>query len=165
MKKENLSIYRKRLIPEECILLKDDIILEVSEKLLITKWHTLKPKKELHHGISCYCLTEGFKISKFFRADHSVICWYCDIIDFQYDEASNVLVATDLLADVIIYSDKRVQVVDIDEMALALEKKLCSQATIIQGLKTLDKLLSLAYKNGLEEYFSQINQWDSPDAF
>ena len=33
-----LQIYRKRLIPEECILLKDDIIVEQNEDYILTKW-------------------------------------------------------------------------------------------------------------------------------
>ena len=36
-----LQIYRKRLIPEECILLKDDIIVEQNEDYILTKWKTL----------------------------------------------------------------------------------------------------------------------------
>ena len=32
-----LQIYRKRLIPEECILLKDDIIVEQNDDYILTK--------------------------------------------------------------------------------------------------------------------------------
>lgn len=38
-------LYRKRLIPNECILLKDDILLYRDEEILITKWNTIRPKK------------------------------------------------------------------------------------------------------------------------
>ena len=38
------NIYRKRLIPNECIPLKNDIILHADDLLLITKWNTLKPR-------------------------------------------------------------------------------------------------------------------------
>ena len=64
-----LQIYRKRLIPEECILLKDDIIVEQNEDYILTKWKTLNPKTTFSHGCSCYYLKEGFKISKFYRHD------------------------------------------------------------------------------------------------
>ena len=47
---DNLILYRKRLIPEECIELKDDILLYRDNELIITKWNTLHPKKTLHHG-------------------------------------------------------------------------------------------------------------------
>ena len=60
----NLKLFRKRIIPNECILLKDDIILSANEEFIITKWNALKPKKDLHHGYSCFFLKEGFKISK-----------------------------------------------------------------------------------------------------
>ena len=32
--KENPAIYRKRMIPEECVLLKDDILLEVNDDII-----------------------------------------------------------------------------------------------------------------------------------
>ena len=68
-----LQIYRKRLIPEECILLKDDIIVEQNEDYILTKWKTLNPKTTFSHGCSCYYLKEGFKISKFYRHDGSLL--------------------------------------------------------------------------------------------
>ena len=46
-------LYRKRLIPEECIPLKDDIILYMDDEVIVTKWNTLKPRKDFHHGYSC----------------------------------------------------------------------------------------------------------------
>ena len=98
-------LYRKRLIPSECILLKDDIIISCDENVILTKWNTLKPKKDLHHGYSCYLLKEGIKVSKFYREDNSLIYWYCDIVDYQFNEDKSELVATDLLADVLIYPD------------------------------------------------------------
>ena len=64
--KDNPILYRKCMIPEECVLLKDDEILEITDDIIITRWNTLKPKRELHHGFSCYFLKHGFKVSKFF---------------------------------------------------------------------------------------------------
>ena len=117
-------LYRKRLIPNECILLKDDIIISCDENVILTKWNTLKPKKDLHHGYSCYFLKEGVKVSKFYREDNSLIYWYCDIVDYDLDSEKNTLVVTDLLADVIIYPDGRVKVMDLDELAVALDKEI-----------------------------------------
>lgn len=47
-------LYRRRLIPEECVLLKDDRILLHADNILVTSWQALKPRKDLHHGYSCY---------------------------------------------------------------------------------------------------------------
>ena len=62
-------LYRKRIIPEEIILLDKDEILYSDDSHIITRWNTIKPKKILHHGSSCYFLKEGFKVSKFYRED------------------------------------------------------------------------------------------------
>lgn len=76
----NPIIYRKRLIPEECILLKDDTVLHRSPEIIVTKWNSLKPRKDLHHGCSCYYLQEGIKVSRFYKEDDTLLFWYCDIV-------------------------------------------------------------------------------------
>ena len=86
------QLYRRRIIPEECILLKDDVILYRDSNMIVTKWAALKPRKDLHHGFSCYFLDEGFKISKFYAADNSLLYWYCDIISHTYDSEKDVYV-------------------------------------------------------------------------
>ena len=60
------TLYRKRLIPDECIHLKDDIIVYSDDNCLITQWETLHPKQDFSHGVSFYCISNGWKISKFF---------------------------------------------------------------------------------------------------
>ena len=117
-----LQIYRKRLIPEECILLKDDIIVEQNEDYILTKWKTLNPKTTFSHGCSCYYLKEGFKISKFYRHDGSLLYWYCDIVEYTSRPEDNSLIVTDLLADIILYPDGRMHVVDLDELAEAAKQ-------------------------------------------
>lgn len=143
----NPILYRRRIIPEECILLKDDIILSCDEERIITSWNALHPKKDLHHGMSCYFLKEGFKVSRFCREDNSLLYWYCDIVDYNYNSSDNSLIVTDLLADVIIYPDGFVKVVDLDELVTALESRSISLDTLKSSLMRLDKLLNLIYSN------------------
>ncbi len=138
-------LYRKRIIPQECILLKDDIILSCDEEHVITSWNALHPKKDLHHGWSCYFLKEGFKVSKFCKEDGTLMYWYCDIVEFDYNHTQNTLVVTDLLADVIIYPDGFVKVVDIDELVTALNQNELSLETLKSSLLILDKLLKIIY--------------------
>lgn len=155
---EHLKIYRRRMIPDECILLKDDIILEQTKDLIVTKWNTLKPRRDFHHGYSCYFLNYGYKVSKLYREDNTFLFWYCDIVDYQYKE-ENVLIVTDLLADVVIYPDGFVKVLDINELAIALEKKLCDPERIMQALKKLDNLLNLIYDDKFDTLSSKIKKW------
>ena len=136
-------LFRKRIIPPECVALKDDRILFMDDDIIVTGWKALKPKKDLHHGYSCYFLKEGFKVSKFLKEDDSLIYWYCDVIKYDHDMSANSYIFTDLLADVIIYPDGKVMVVDIDEIAECLEKDLLSKEDNISALLNLDKLLKI----------------------
>lgn len=155
-----VKLYRKRIIPEECVLLKDDTILYQDSNIIVTKWQALKPKKELHHGFSCYFLKEGFKISKFYRADDSLIYWYCDIISYTYSEENDTYIFTDLLADILIYPDGTVKVVDIDEIADALSDKKISQDEAIEALRKLSHLLDYIYNNKFDSLKTNLEKFE-----
>lgn len=152
----NPILYRRRIIPEECILLKDDIIVSCSEEHIITRWQALHPKKDLHHGSSCYFLKEGIKVSKFCYEDDSLLYWYCDIVDFDYNSTKNTLIVTDLLADVIIYPDGFVKVVDLDELVTALESQSISLDTLKSSIKKLDYLLKIIYSGNFDRLKAYI---------
>lgn len=152
----NPILYRKRIIPDECILLKNDVIVSCDEDHIITTWQALHPKKDLHHGSSCYFLKEGFKVSKFCCEDNSLLYWYCDIVDFDYDPGKNTLVVTDLLADVIIYPDGFVKVVDLSELVTALEAHSISLDTLKACLLRLDKLLHIIYSGSFDRLKAYI---------
>lgn len=137
---ESLKIYRKRLIPAETVLLKDDIIVDMNDDYIVTKWQTLKPKAEFSHGASCYYLKEGIKVSKFYKKDDSLLYWYCDIVNYEY-EGDNTLIVTDLLADVIVYPDGRLKVLDLDELAEAREHSLIDDELLCKSLRQLNALL------------------------
>ena len=143
---KELKLYRKRIIPEECILLKDDEVLYQDSEVIITKWNTIHPKKTLHHGYSCYFLERGFKVSKFYDHDGNLISWYCDIISYSYEEEDNAYTFTDLLVDVIVYPDGFVRVVDLDELADAARDGLITAEQMQLALRRTDKLLSVIYK-------------------
>ena len=151
------KLYRHRLIPAECILLKDDIILEQNDEIIVTKWNTLNPKSAFSHGCSCYFLKEGFKVSKMYREDGSLLYCYCDIIEYTYDPEEASLTATDLLADVILYPDGRVKVVDLDELAEAMERNLITKEQMTSCLRSLDHLLSLIYRNKFDKLLARLN--------
>lgn len=138
-------LYRKRLIPEECILLKNDTVLYRDEKIIVTGWNSLKPRKDLHHGYSCYYLQEGFKVSRFYREDGSLIFWYCDIVDYDYNAATDTYIVTDLLADVIVRPDGFVKVVDLDELATARKSGILTEDMLMKALLRLDALLRVIY--------------------
>lgn len=144
---EPLMIYRKRIIPNECILLKNDTIVSADDKVIVTKWQTINPKVEFSHGCSCYFLDQGIKVSKFLRHDGSLLYWYCDIVDYDYNAEENTLVVTDLLADVIVRPDGTSKVLDLDEMADALNDGLITTEQISTALRRLNDLLTVIYRD------------------
>lgn len=152
-------LYRKRLIPEECVLLKDDRLLYRGEDIIVTAWNTLKPRKDLHHGLSCYYLREGIKVSRFYNENGSLLYWYCDIVDYDHDAKTDTYIITDLLADVIIYPDGFVKVVDIDELATAKEAGLLTDAMLKQALLTLSRLLDIIYAGGFEKLQEPLEKY------
>ena len=154
------ELYRKRLIPAQNIPLKDDIILFASDKIIVTKWDTLNPKTEFNHGTSCYFFEEGIKVSKFYKADGTLLYWYCDIVDYQYDEELNRLTVVDLLADVLIYPDDTVKVVDLDEMADALGQGVISAELLQKGLYRLNGLLTKIYGGEFAEMQATLERYE-----
>ena len=140
-----LKLYRKRIIPQECVLLGDDIVLYQDDKIIVTKWKTLRPKKNFTHGFSCYFLEKGYKVSKFLRADDSLLYWYCDIIDYEHNADENSYIFRDLLVDVLIYPDDFVEVDDIDELEKAIAEGGLKVEDMLGALKSLSSLLDTIY--------------------
>lgn len=145
------TLYRRRLIPRELVLLKRDIILFQNEDCIVTCWDTIRPKKTLHHGTSCYFLKDNIKVSKFYGRDGHFICWYCDIITHTYDAETDTYTFIDLLADVLIYPDGTVKVVDLDELADAAEQQLLSPELLLFTLRRTNSLLSSIYDGSFAE--------------
>lgn len=154
----NISkLYRQRLIPAECILLKDDIIVFQDEEVIITKWNTINPKTEFSHGCSCYFLKEGLKVSKMYRADESLLHWYCDIVDYSYNQEEESLTVIDLLADVIISPSGRMKVVDLDELAEAMERGLITKEQMTTCLRNLNHLLTTIYRDKFDRLQARLD--------
>lgn len=138
-------LYRRRFIPEELIHLKDDIFLVMEQNLIITKWKTLHARNDIASGISAYYLDKGFKVSKLFDEQGQTVYWYCDIIQTKKDPDKNTVIIEDLLVDVILYEDGSIRIVDLDELADALEQKLITQLEATHALRTVNSLLKIIY--------------------
>lgn len=161
LEKSTLKLYRKRLMPDECILLKDDIILHADDNMILTRWHTIRPKENFDHGYSCYFQKEGIKVSQFCRPDNTLLYWYCDIVTYEYRESENALIVTDLLADVIVYPDNRYEVIDLDELAQAQKNGLISTMQVNQCLEQLQRLLSRIYRNEFQQLLTAFERMES----
>ena len=157
------DLYRRRLIPDECLHLKNDHIIHISKDIIVTKWNTIHPKAEFSHGISMYCLNEGWKISKFFTSENKLKYIYCDIIDTDYNSLKDEYIFADLLADVIIENSGFVKVVDLDELADACSNELISTSLLTASLHRLNNLLSIIYDGSFKDYIYKLDSYFSKD--
>ncbi|KXL52726.1 hypothetical protein CLNEO_17470 [Anaerotignum neopropionicum] len=150
-KLSDLKLYRKRFIPNETICLKDDEIFYHDEDVIITKWFVFRPKDAFSHGVSCYYLKKGFKISKFLNEKNELVYFYCDIIDTEFNKEENCYIFSDLLADVIVMENGFVKVVDLAELADCLENGIICEKNVKDALRRLDALLQIIYNDGFAE--------------
>jgi len=155
------TLYRKRLIPDECICLNNDDIIVQNNTQIITVWKTLHPKNEFAKGISYYVIDKGWKISKFYSSQNELVYIYCDIIDTIYDEQTDSYTFTDLLADVIVENNGDVKVLDLDELATALKSDIISIQMIVIALNRLDALLKTVYSGELQKYIEVLDQYST----
>ena len=138
------ELYRKRLIPSECIHLKNDTIVSISDGHIITRWKTLHPKEEFSYGISYYVVKHGWKISKFYKENGTLAYIYCDIIDTSYD----------------IENDGFVRVVDLDELADACRMSIISNDMLVTSLHRLNALLSIIYNGDFKDYLDELERYE-----
>ncbi len=138
-------ILRKRYIPDEVVDISGDEILYLDDSLMVTRWKVIHPREDIEGGISFSFLDKGYKISRFNRKNGGFAYWYCDIVDVQIDRETNTYTFIDLLADVKIMPDGRVVVLDVEEIAEALEKSVITREQACDALRKLGGLLDMIY--------------------
>ena len=155
----NPTLYRKRLIPFETVPLVHDRILAMHSDRIFTAWQTLHPKHDLAYGYSCYFPKLGIKVSRFYNHQHEFMFWYCDIIDTSFDPQTKSYTFTDLLADVEVYPDGHVKILDLDELADAAEQGLLSEPLLLLALRRLHHLLSVIESGHFSELTMELMEW------
>ncbi len=136
------KIFRIRYIPAETVDISGDRLLYRDGEHLVTAWKPIRPRTDIDHGMSCVFLKEGVKISRFMDACDNTLYWYVDLVDIRYDAPADTYRLHDLLADVKIHPDGRVEIIDLDELADAIERRLITPEQGILALRILDRLLA-----------------------
>ena len=90
------------------------------------------------------------------KADSSLVYWYCDIIDWEYDEEEKSYTFNDLLVDVVIYPDGSVKVLDLAEIADAMAMRLIDDERVKNALKITDTLLNIIYSGKFENIKEEL---------
>lgn len=138
-----MKLLRKRYIPNEVVDISGDEVLYKDDELMVTKWLPINKRADIGSGISYVFLKEGYKISKFFDNDGNFAYWYCDIIEYAYDKAEDTHLFTDLLLDLKIYENGKYEILDMDELVEAYNKKMITIDQVLKAFKSLSKLYEL----------------------
>ncbi len=152
------TVLRKRFIPYEVVDITGDKLLFRSDELLVTKWTSIKPRPDFYGGISYTFLSKGYKLGRFFDKDKNFLYWYFDILDIHYDKVTDTYTLNDLLVDIKVHPDGKVEVLDADELAQALEDGLITQEQAVESLRILDGLLKMIYKGSFPP--AQCTEWE-----
>ncbi len=155
----DLILYRRRLIPDENVLLNKDTVIYADDSKIVTRWNAINPRKDIDHGYSLYLPELGYKISKFLRKDNSLLKWYCDIVEFYFDKENNSCTTLDLLLDVTISETGEIRLLDMDELAEAHQKGLIDDELLRKSLFRADKLLKTVYSGNFNKYSDILDSY------
>lgn len=158
-----IKLYRMRHIPAEKLLLTGDEILYLDDTCLITRWNTIKPRKDFASGISLFDFQKHWKITRVAKADGSLYHWYCDIMNMHIVRNVGADFSTytmeDLLIDITVAADGTVRILDLDEAADAFTQGLISNEDLTLALRAANELLRLIEHGGFAAYQTKITAY------
>lgn len=151
-----MEVYRKRFIPNECIKLEDDIILENNDEYFITKWFPIKPRTDIKRGVSIVIYEKNIKISKIVDNEDKIVYYYIDIIECE--KTDEKLITTDYLLDIVYYEDMTIKILDLEELYDALYKNIITQQIFDDAINYVNKTLELIYSKEILKYIDKIRE-------
>ncbi len=92
--------------------------------------------------LTYYFVRKGYTISKVFHRSGEFLYYYCDVMEMRQTGRLRYLMI-DLLLDMIIYPDGRYHLIDVDELATAVEKGELRKRQQVYTLRTLHKMIRL----------------------
>ena len=146
-----MKLLRKRFIPNETIDISKDEIVNRKDGLIVTKWLPIHPRGDIASGMSWTYYKEGYKISKFFDNDGNFLYYYCDIIDYSYNENEDCLTLIDLLVDIKYYPDGKLEFLDFDELQEAYNESLIDGKLFLKAISNLNKLTDIIQNGDFEK--------------
>ena len=150
------DLYRRRFIPDECVHLTKDTLWLVSEDLILTSWHVIRPRNDISGGISAFYPRLGFRISKVFAPDHSLVHWYNDICKVELQD--HKILYTDLLLDVLVKPDGSIRLLDADEYADALSAGLLTTEDAAAAMRGLQRLMDAIHDGSFVKFTEPIEE-------
>ena len=141
-----ISVVRKRIVPDEEVLLLNDEFLPIksgNSDLFMSKWLPLKPRKDIGWGLSLYDISKNYKISAIYDCYGNFSYWYCDIISSTFFPKENKYIIKDLLLDVKWDNINAPTLLDEDELEEMFSKKAVSEEEYVIAKLTGNRLINM----------------------
>ena len=149
-----MKMFRKRFIPNETVDISKDRVIKRTDDLIITEWLPIHPRNDVASGKSFVYFKDGYKISEFFDSNGKLLYYYCDIIDYIYDETQDSFTFVDLLVDIKYYPDGKLEFLDFDELGQAFDEGLIDGGMLLKAINNLNKLAQKILDGTFEKLIS-----------
>ncbi len=146
-----MKIYRKRFVPDEIVDISGDELIKRTEDLIVTKWLPIHPRDDMSGGMSWTYFKEGYKISKIYGPNGELKYYYCDIIDYSYDESEDSYTFTDLLVDIKVFPDGSIKFLDFDELQEAFDNDVIDDKIFSSAITKVSKLIAIIQNDNIEK--------------
>ncbi len=137
-----MKIFKQKFIPEKIYDISDDEVIFFNNEFMITSWEATNSEMGVKKALSLTSFSNGYQISKKFNKENEFMYWYCDIVKAWHDREKNEIWIQDLIADVILFPDKALQVIDLPELVEARKNGLITEVLFQECHKSILSLVS-----------------------
>lgn len=92
--------------------------------------------------LTFYMVDKGYTLSKVFNKSGQFLYYYCDIMEMR-KIGKRRYVMIDLILDLIVHPNGHYELLDIDEFAIAVEKRELSRKKQVYALRVLHEMIQL----------------------
>ncbi|PIQ25588.1 hypothetical protein COW36_21330 [bacterium (Candidatus Blackallbacteria) CG17_big_fil_post_rev_8_21_14_2_50_48_46] len=141
-----LPIRKQKLHPVREVNLSGDTWLHQDEHLCVSYWHLPRTESDqVAHTLTLTIFDEAIQIHSKHNAAGERLYWYCDLLEVKRDEGGWHL--TDLLLDVVVFPDGSTRMLDLGELAEALEEGGIHPQQAAQALRLAETIQDWANQN------------------
>lgn len=137
--------YKMKLTSNKLEDISDDKVLFQNDEIMVTDFSPKSSSMGTSRVLSFCLFKNNWQISANFDQEGHFRYWYCDIVDYSVNRENNSLTITDLAADVAVFPDNYVSVMDLDELGELIDTESISKEMSVKALKSAQALLKLVY--------------------
>lgn len=117
------KLLKHKLVPPSSEDISGDEVLYFDLDFLVTRWKPAKSNMNIGAAVSLLCVKSGVQISKKYNREGKFVYYYCDMVKTHWDPETETFEVTDLIADLIVFPDSELRLIDLEEFQEAYQSK------------------------------------------